>query len=74
MSLRIICGNLIPKLIPFVPRNVVSAMEFHTSFALAGKINRIRSRSEMLKTVPKKEDGTADANTVDVDVIRRFVP
>lgn len=72
MALKIICGNFIPKFGSLSPINVISSANFHTSSALAGKINRVRSRSEMLRTVVKKTDGISDPNAIDVDV-KRFV-
>lgn len=72
MSLNIICGNLFPKLVSTLPKNVVSSLNLHTSYALAGKINRERDRKEMLKSVIKKSDGLTGVDAVDIDV-RRLV-
>ena len=55
-------------------KNVTSGVSnIHTSAVAAGKINRMKDRTAMLRTVVKKEDGTKGETSVDLDsVIQRY--
>lgn len=74
MSLKLICERLFPKLNSIGLKNVTPlANNFHTSAIAAGKINRMKDRTAMLRTVVKKEDGTIGEKSVDLDsIIQRF--
>lgn len=72
MSMKLFCETLFSKLLTINPKNVC-AKSIHTSAIASGKINRMRSRSEMLKTVVKKEDGTRGENSEDFESTTRFV-
>lgn len=68
MSLKLICENLFSKLKPLNLKNVaVSTSHFHTTPVSAGKINRMKDRTALLRTVVKKDDGTRGEKSVDVD-------
>lgn len=75
MSLKLICGSLIPKFQALNLKNVVlPATNIHTTAIASGKINRMRDRTSMLRTVVKKGDGTVGEKSVDLDnLIQRFV-
>lgn len=75
MSLKLVCENLFSKLKPIKLKHVTtSTSNFHTTAIAAGKINRMKDRTAMLRTVVKKEDGTRGEKSVDVDsLISRFV-
>lgn len=68
MSFKFVCESLFSKLKPINVKNVISANQFHTTPACESKINRMRSRKEMLQTVVKKEDGTQGSQSVDIDI------
>lgn len=73
MSFKLICESLFSKLNPTSLKNVTGASNFHTSAIVAGKINRMKDRTAMLRTVVKKEDGVRGAESVDLDsVIQRY--
>lgn len=68
MFLKTICTDLVSKLSATTFQNAVSApMNFHKSAVVAGKINRMKDRTAMLRTVVKKEDGTVGEKTIDID-------
>lgn len=75
MSLKLICGGLASKFQALSLKNVVlPAANFHTTAIASGKINRMRDRTSMLRTVVKKGDGTVGEKSVDLDnLIQRFV-
>lgn len=74
MSLKLICGSLFTKLNPISMKNVISISRFHTSAMAAGKINRFKDRTAMLRTVNKKDDGVLGEHSMDIDsVTERFV-
>lgn len=74
MSFKLICESLFSKINPICLRNVTSGVSnIHTSAVAAGKINRMKDRTAMLRTVVKKEDGTKGETSVDLDsVIQRY--
>lgn len=69
MSFKFICESLFSKFKPFNIQNVVSANNFHTTAIAGGKINRFKDRTSMLRTVPKKEDGTIGERSLDIDSV-----
>lgn len=71
MSVKTFCGTFFNKFLAINAKNIY-AKNIHTSAIACGKINRMRSRSEMLKTVVKKEDGTRGENSEDIDRLTRF--
>lgn len=80
MSLKLICGNLIPKFQSFGLKNVILPTlnlkfnHLHTSAIASGKINRMKDRTAMLRTVVKKGEGTVGEESVDLDsVIEEYV-
>lgn len=75
MSFKLICERLFLKINPVGLQNVTSlANNFHTSAIAAGKINRMKDRTAMLRTVVKKEDGTIGEKSVDLDsIMQRYV-
>lgn len=73
MSFKLICESLFTKLNPIHLKNVSSyASNFHTSAIAAGKINRMKDRTAMLRTVVKKEDGIRGETSVDLDSVIRY--
>lgn len=74
MSLKLICENFFTKLKPINLKNVVSMSNgIHTSAIASGKINRMKDRTALLRTVVRKDDGTRGEETVDLDsTIKRF--
>lgn len=74
MSFKLICESLFTKLNSVSLKNVTSgASNFHTSAVAAGKINRMKDRTALLRTVVKKEDGIKGETSVDLDsVIQRY--
>lgn len=66
MSLKLLCEGVFSKLSQLSLKNVNG---FHTSAIAAGKINRMKDRKSMLKTVGKKTDGTEGADVADIDSI-----
>lgn len=75
MSLKLICEGLISKFKPINLQNVMSTTRnLHTTAIASGKINRMRDRTTMLRTVVKKGDGTVGEKSIDLDsVIEKFV-
>ena len=75
MSLKLICGGLIPKFQALNLKNVIlPTVNLHTTAIASGKINRMKDRSALLRTVVKKGDGTTGEKSVDLDnIIQRFV-
>lgn len=75
MSFKLICENLFTKLKPINLKNVASpSNSIYTSAIACGKINRMKDRTALLRTVVKKEEGTRGEQSVDLDsVIRRLV-
>lgn len=75
MSLKLICGGLASKFQALNLKNVVlPAASLHTTAIASGKINRMKDRTTMLRTVVKKGDGTVGEKSEDLDsLIRRFV-
>lgn len=75
MSLKLFCSSLIPKFQALHLKNVVQpAVNMHTTAIASGKINRMKDRTSMLRTVVKKGDGTTGEKSVDLDnLIQRFV-
>lgn len=75
MSLKLICGNLIPKFQLLNLKNVMPpTLNLHTTAIASGKINRMKDRTSMLRTVIKKGDGTVGEKSVDLDsIIEKFV-
>lgn len=75
MSLKLICGGLISKFQTLNIKNVVvPATSLHTTAIASGKINRMKDRTTMLRTVVKKGDGAVGETSVDLDnIIKRFV-
>lgn len=67
MSLKIFCSNILSKIVASQSQNVFASSSLHTSSRLSGKINRMKDRTAMLRTVVKKEDGTLGERTLDVD-------
>lgn len=52
MSLKLVCANLFSKLIPInLKHAAASTNNFHTTAIAAGKINRMKDRKEMMRTV-----------------------
>lgn len=74
MSFRLICEHLFSKLNQTKLKSVTScASSFHTSAVAAGKINRMKDRTALLRTIVKKEDGIRGTESVDLDsVIQRY--
>lgn len=74
MSFRLICEHLFSKLNQTKLKSVTScASSFHTSTVAAGKINRMKDRTALLRTIVKKEDGIRGTESVDLDsVIQRY--
>lgn len=74
MSLKLICGNLLPKFQLFSLNNVMQpTLNLHTTAIASGKINRMKDRTAMLKTVVKKGDGTVGERSVDLDsLVERY--
>lgn len=72
MYFKLICENLFSKLNQ--TKSVTScASGFHSSAVLAGKINRMKDRTALLRTTIKKEDGIKGTESVDLDsVIERY--
>lgn len=75
MSLRLVCGGLALKFQALNLKNVVlPAVNLHTTAIAPGKINRMKDRTSMLRTVVKKGDGAVGEKSVDLDnLIQRFV-
>lgn len=75
MSLKLICGGLASKFQALSLKNVVlPAVNLHTTAIASGKINRMKDRTSMLRTVVKKGDGAVGEKSVDLDnIIQRFV-
>ncbi|XP_031628296.1 28S ribosomal protein S11, mitochondrial [Contarinia nasturtii] len=66
MSFKLICGGLVSKLSQL---SLTHVNNFHTTAIAAGKINRMKDRKSMLKTVLKKSDGVQSSSTADIDSI-----
>lgn len=75
MSLKLICGGLISKFQALNVKNVVlPTKNLHTTAIASGKINRMKDRTSMLRTVVKKGDGAVGEKSVDLDnIIQKFV-
>lgn len=75
MSFKFICENLCSKLKAINLKNVTTlpVNSLHTSAVAAGKINRMKDRKSLMRTVVKKDDGTQGERSVDVDsIVKRF--
>lgn len=76
MSFKLICENIFTKLKPLNLKNVITSTtnSIHTSAIASGKINRMKDRTALLRTVVKKEEGTRGEKSLDLDsVIKRWI-